>query len=69
MEGARLLIQIRIMIIGCSRFARSYLGDAVMISDRELDVVALAHPRQVGKLGAFSGDWHQLHQEWVDASS
>src|SRR5439155_15795553 len=39
------------------------------IGGRDIDVVAVAHPRQVGKLGAFSPRWHRLHADWIAASA
>ncbi len=38
------------------------------IAGRDIDVVAVAHPRQVGKLGTFSARWHQLHADWISDS-
>lgn len=37
--------------------------DAV-IDGRTIKVLPLAHPRQIGALGAHSEKWNKLHQEW-----
>ena len=36
----------------------------VTINGRTLKVLPLAHPRQIGALGAHSETWHKLHQNW-----
>ena len=36
----------------------------VTIDGRSIKVLPLAHPRQIGALGAHSETWHKLHQEW-----
>lgn len=36
----------------------------VSIRGRELDVLPLAHPRQIGALGAHSQRWHDAHRAW-----
>lgn len=36
----------------------------VMIGNRKIKVLPLAHPRQIGALGAHSEKWNKLHQEW-----
>ena len=36
----------------------------VTINGRTLKVLPLAHPRQIGALGAHSETWHKLHQDW-----
>lgn len=36
----------------------------VMIDNRKIKVLPLAHPRQIGALGAHSEKWNKLHQEW-----
>lgn len=36
----------------------------VSIQGKTIDVLPLAHPRQVGALGAHSERWHNAHQEW-----
>jgi uracil-DNA glycosylase len=37
----------------------------VDISGISIDVLPLAHPRQVARLGSSSKVWHELHQEWI----
>lgn len=39
----------------------------VKIGGREIGVLPLAHPRQVGKLGRSSARWGELHQHWEQA--
>ena len=34
------------------------------IDGRAINVLPLAHPRQIGALGAHSEKWNRLHQEW-----
>lgn len=36
----------------------------VVIQGRRLDVLPLAHPRQIGALGAHNQRWHDAHREW-----
>ena len=36
----------------------------VQISGRKLKVLPLAHPRQIGALGAHSEKWNLMHREW-----
>ena len=36
----------------------------VTIDGRTIKVLPLAHPRQIGALGAHSEKWNTLHQEW-----
>lgn len=35
-----------------------------VIRGKTIRVLPLAHPRQIGALGAHSEKWHQAHQEW-----
>jgi hypothetical protein len=35
-----------------------------VIGGRTIKVLPLAHPRQIGALGAHSEKWNKLHQEW-----
>ena len=42
---------------------------AVEIGDRKMQVLPLAHPRQVAKLGKSSSIWYLLHQDWCDESA
>ena len=36
----------------------------IAINGKIYQVLPLAHPRQIGKLGAHIEKWHQLHSEW-----
>ena len=36
----------------------------VTIQDKKISVLPLAHPRQIGALGAHSEKWFQMHKEW-----
>jgi uracil-DNA glycosylase len=36
------------------------------VMGREIDVLALVHPRQAARLGASSAEWSALHAEWSD---
>lgn len=36
----------------------------VTINGRQIKVLPLAHPRQIGGLGSHSGNWFKAHQEW-----
>ena len=36
----------------------------VAINGKEYRLLPLAHPRQIGALGAHSEKWHRLHEEW-----
>jgi hypothetical protein len=38
---------------------------SVTLGGRTLDVLPLAHPRQIAKLGRSSQRWYDLHEEWV----
>lgn len=37
----------------------------VTINGREIEILPLAHPRQIGGLGKHSGKWYQTHSDWV----
>lgn len=39
----------------------------VTIGGRTLQVLPLAHPRQIGALGAHSEKWNLLHRQWEEA--
>ena len=41
----------------------------VRIGGREIYVLPLAHPRQIGKLGMSSAVWYELHERWIDQSA
>ncbi len=34
------------------------------INGKEIEVLPLAHPRQIGGLGNHSGKWEQIHSDW-----
>ena len=36
----------------------------VAINGKTYNILSLAHPRQIGALGAHSDKWYKLHQEW-----
>ena len=36
----------------------------IKIDGRTIQVLPLAHPRQIGALGAHSEKWNKLHQDW-----
>ena len=36
----------------------------ITIGERTIRVLPLAHPRQIGALGAHSEKWHLIHKEW-----
>ncbi len=38
----------------------------VLIDNKMYTVIALAHPRQVSKLGSSNNKWYELHKEWVN---
>lgn len=38
----------------------------VQINGRELEILPLAHPRQIARLGRSSKKWFELHQAWLD---
>lgn len=40
---------------------------AATIDGHTIYVLPLAHPRQIGALGAHSEKWNRLHQEWKDS--
>ena len=35
-----------------------------VINGKEINVLPLAHPRQIGALGLHSEKWHNLHKDW-----
>jgi uracil-DNA glycosylase len=37
-----------------------------VLDGMEIDILPLAHPRQIGKLGRSSKHWYQLHENWID---
>jgi uracil-DNA glycosylase len=38
----------------------------IEINGRSLEILPLAHPRQIAKLGRSSQKWYDLHQAWLD---
>jgi uracil-DNA glycosylase len=45
----------------------SRYGDVqrAQLGDREMQVLPLAHPRQIARLGRSAVSWYRMHQEWV----
>lgn len=41
----------------------------IRINDKFIKVLPLAHPRQIGALGAHSEKWNTAHMKWVKASA
>jgi hypothetical protein len=39
----------------------------VTIADKEIDILPLAHPRQIGALGTHSEKWFLAHQQWENS--
>jgi len=37
---------------------------AITINGKSIRVLPLAHPRQIGALGAHSEKWNRMHLEW-----
>lgn len=37
-----------------------------VINGKTIKVLPLAHPRQIGALGAHSERWHQMHKAWEE---
>ena len=42
---------------------------AATIDGHTINVLPLAHPRQIGALGAHSEKWNKLHQEWENSDN
>ena len=38
----------------------------VTINGREIEILPLAHPRQIGGLGNHSSKWYQTHSDWIN---
>ena len=38
-----------------------------VINDKNIKVLPLAHPRQIGALGAHSEKWYHAHHKWESA--
>lgn len=41
-------------------------SNKITIRGRIFNVIAFAHPRQVGKLGNYSINWYKEHQKWLN---
>jgi uracil-DNA glycosylase len=41
----------------------------VRIGDKEIDVLPLAHPRQIARLGQSSTVWYDSHEKWLKQSA
>lgn len=41
----------------------------VVIGDKTINLLPLAHPRQIAKLGQSSHKWFKIHQEWIKNNS
>ena len=41
----------------------------LLIGGRKINVIPLAHPRQIGGLGSHSERWYNLHKQWEDRLS
>lgn len=39
------------------------------INKREIEILPLAHPRQIGALGLHSEEWYNMHQKWMNMSN
>jgi hypothetical protein len=39
------------------------------VNGRQIEILPLAHPRQIAKLGQSSPVWHSHHQVWVDKNA
>jgi hypothetical protein len=40
----------------------------VEIDGRSMEILPLAHPRQIARLGSSSQKWYDLHQEWLEST-
>lgn len=38
----------------------------VLIGNKSIKILPLAHPRQISKLGLHSNDWFEIHQRWIN---
>lgn len=45
------------------------LVHGITISGRNLQVLPVAHPRQIAKLGRHSPRWHKLHESWQNETA
>jgi uracil-DNA glycosylase len=39
------------------------------LNGKEINILPLAHPRQIAKLGLYSPKWHDFHQTWLKQSA
>ena len=39
------------------------------VGGKEINILPLAHPRQIAKLGRSSAVWYEVHERWVDQSA
>ena len=39
----------------------------IVIEGKTIKILPLAHPRQIGALGAHSEKWFNMHREWEEA--
>lgn len=45
-------------------YAASNKKCIINIADKDIEVIAVTHPRNIGKLGAYSKEWHEAHKAW-----
>ena len=45
------------------------MPDEIELCGKKRKLIALAHPRQIGALGAHSDKWHTMHAEWEKSLS
>jgi hypothetical protein len=55
-------------VLGLPRLDKATYGRAsrAVIWGREVGLLAFTHPRNAGRLGAFSQDWYDRHKTWSD---
>ena len=39
----------------------------ILIEGKSIKILPLAHPRQIGALGAHSEKWFNMHREWEES--
>ena len=42
---------------------------SIRVGNKEIEVLPLAHPRQIAKLGKSSAVWYNLHKTWLELSA
>lgn len=42
---------------------------STQIKGKTIDILPLAHPRQIAKLGRYSVKWYEYHQIWIQSSA